>query len=332
MENIMSININASAIINNLITNNYYQFSSTKRSVKFNEDADATRSNASEFRHALKMLKQMDTTNGVGVNIKNKIEDFVDTYNNFMTSSSAITGSKKLDKYMKKMDSLFDKYEDELKSIGITRSANKKLKFDKTNFSEVTSAQIEAVFGKDKSFLSDAIKYTKSIANIAEESLNTPVNTLTTTTIALSAANSALAQSGSGLAATTKMLSNAEYTIDNQNILVSYLNNFVTNYNQTHTNAQSATLNSTENSYISLMQSATSNASASLICIGITANADGSLSFDEAIASSADIATIESLFGSSASSYGSVINNYSEKLFASLVKADSSGLNINYYA
>lgn len=328
----MSVNINASAIINHLITNNYYQFSSTKRNVKFNEDADTTRSNASKFKHALKMLKQMDTTSGVGVSIKNKIDDFVDTYNDFMTSSSAMTDSKKLNKYMKKMDSLFDQYENELKSVGITRGANKKLKFDKTNFSEVTADQIQAVFGKDKSFLSDAIKYTKSIANAAEESLNTPVNTLTTTTITLSAANSALAQSGNSLAAAAKILSNAKYTVSNQNVLVSYLSSFVTNYNQTQTNAQAAVLDSTENNYIRLMQSATSNASATLSSIGITANTDGSLSFDETIASGADVNTMESLFGSSASSYGSVINNYSEKLFASLVKADSSGFSINYYA
>lgn len=328
----MSVNINASAIINHLITNNYYQFSSTKRNVKFNEDADTTRSNASKFKHALKMLKQMDTTGGVGVSIKNKIDDFVDTYNDLMTSSSAMTNSKKLNKYMKKMDSLFDQYENELKSVGITRGTNKKLKFDKTNFSEVTADQIQAVFGKDKSFLSDAIKYTKSIANAAEESLNTPVNTLTTTTITLSAANSALAQSGNSLAAAAKILSNAKYTVSNQNVLVSYLSSFVTNYNQTQTNAQAAVLDSTENNYIRLMQSATSNASATLSSIGITANTDGSLSFDETIASGADVNTMEALFGSSASSYGSVINNYSEKLFASLVKADSSGFSINYYA
>ena len=39
----MSITINASAILNNLTANNSYAFSSTKRIVKYNSDADETR-------------------------------------------------------------------------------------------------------------------------------------------------------------------------------------------------------------------------------------------------------------------------------------------------
>ena len=51
-----------------------------------------------------------------------------------MSSASGITGSKKLTKYMDKMDSLFSEYEDSLKSLGITRTSTNKLKFDTTKF------------------------------------------------------------------------------------------------------------------------------------------------------------------------------------------------------
>ena len=50
----MSITINASAILNNLTANNSYAFSSTKRIVKYNSDADETRQSASSLKHKLR--------------------------------------------------------------------------------------------------------------------------------------------------------------------------------------------------------------------------------------------------------------------------------------
>lgn len=327
----MSININASVIINNLTANNYYQFSSAKRTTLFDSNADTAKSDASSLKHALRTLKNFDVSEGTGIRTQNKIEDFVNSYNDLISSSSNITNSKKMDKYLKKMDKLLSEYEDSLKDIGITRTASKKLKFDKTNFSEISTEKINAVFGKEEHFVTDGIKYVKLIGTAAEESLNTPVNVLTTTTISVSASNTALAQSGNRLSNVANSLLHTQYTNDNRAALVSYLSQYVTSYNQTQSDTSTASLNSTETDYISRIQSATSNAKDSLSAIGITANADNTLSFDETKASAADVNTIQALFGST-SSYGAAINNYSEKLFASLVKADASGLNINYYA
>lgn len=55
----MSITINASAILNNLTANNSYAFSSTKRIVKYNSDADETRQSASSLKHKLRSLKMI---------------------------------------------------------------------------------------------------------------------------------------------------------------------------------------------------------------------------------------------------------------------------------
>lgn len=328
----MSININASVIINNLMTDNNYRFSSTKRTIKYNEDADAARNCATDFKKALRSLKQIDTSLGPVNATKNKIKDLVSSYNDFMTSASSINDSKKMDKYLKKLDSLFDNYSSELKSIGVTRASNKKLKFDETNFSEVTTKQLDAVFGKDKSFINDAVKYTKSIYRTAGDSLNVPVNALTSTTISLSASNSALAQSSGTLASHMQKFFSLDYTESNRESIVSYLKEYVENYNNTIAKSASATLNSTESSYINILKKASADNSSDLSTIGINVSDTGTLTFDEAAASAAEPAFVQALFGNSSASYGSLVKNCSENLFASLVNADSSGLSINYYA
>ena len=103
----MSITINASAILNNLTANNSYAFSSTKRIVKYNSDADDTRQSASSLKHKLRSLKDIDTSDGPTARTQNKIKSFVNTYNDLMSSASGITGSKKLTKYMDKWTACF---------------------------------------------------------------------------------------------------------------------------------------------------------------------------------------------------------------------------------
>ena len=58
----MSITINASAILNNLTANNSYAFSSTKRIVKYNSDADETRQSASSLKHYRYVPKDRSVT------------------------------------------------------------------------------------------------------------------------------------------------------------------------------------------------------------------------------------------------------------------------------
>lgn len=327
----MSITINASAILNNLTANNSYAFSSTKRIVKYNSDADETRQSASSLKHKLRSLKDIDTSDGPTVRTQNKIKSFVNTYNDLMSSASGITGSKKLTKYMDKMDSLFSEYEDSLKSLGITRTSTNKLKFDTTNFSDVTSTKLDAVFGEDEHFVSDSIKYAKAISSAAQQALNTPENVLGTTTISVSAGNTALAQSDQLLATATKNLYLTDYASVQAQTLVTYLKNYTEQYNNTLQNHTSADLNSTENGYLNAMKNATQNVKNQLLPVGITVTDDGTLSFDETAVSSENIENVKNLFGSS-SSYGTIIKGYAEKLFSSLVQADSSDLNIDYYA
>ena len=226
-----------------------------------------------------------------------------------MSSASGITGSKKLTKYMDKMDSLFSEYEDSLKSLGITRTSTNKLKFDTTNFSDVTS----------------------TISSAAQQALNTPENVLGTTTISVSAGNTALAQSDQLLAAATKNLYLTDYASVQAQTSVTYLKNYTEQYNNTLQNHTSADLNSTENGYLNAMKNATQNVKNQLLPVGITVTDDGTLSFDETAVSSDNIENVKNLFGSS-SSYGTIIKGYAEKLFSSLVQADSSDLNIDYYA
>jgi flagellar capping protein FliD len=115
--------------------------------------------------------------------------------------------------------------------------------------------------------------------------------------------------------------------------IVSSIKNFIDSYNETIKNAQSGTSNTTEDDYVRLIKEATANNSDKLSSVGITSGSDGALSVDDDTLRNASKATLSELFDeSSSASYGSSVNTYSQKLFSSLIKADSSGLNVNYYA
>ena len=86
-----------------------------------------------------------------------------------------------------------------------------------------------------------------------------------------------------------------------------------------------------ESEWWALKEIWTQNVKNQLLPVGITVTDDGTLSFDETAVSSDNIENVKNLFGSS-SSYGTIIKGYAEKLFSSLVQADSSDLNIDYYA
>ncbi|MDU2211815.1 MAG: hypothetical protein E7E18_11250, partial [Eubacterium sp.] len=133
------------------------------------------------------------------------------------------------------------------------------------------------------------------------------------------------------LAAATKNLYLTDYASVQAQTLVTYLKNYTEQYNNTLQNHTSADLNSTENGYLNAMKNATQNVKNQLLPVGITVTDDGTLSFDETAVSSDNIENVKNLFGSS-SSYGTIIKGYAEKLFSSLVQADSSDLNIDYYA
>ena len=207
----------------------------------------------------------------------------------------------------------------------------KGLGFGKKNGDILDESKIEKKFSMPDESVSRLEEILKDISSAAQQALNTPENVLGTTTISVSAGNTALAQSDQLLAAATKNLYLTDYASVQAQTLVTYLKNYTEQYNNTLQNHTSADLNSTENGYLNAMKNATQNVKNQLLPVGITVTDDGTLSFDETAVSSDNIENVKNLFGSS-SSYGTIIKGYAEKLFSSLVQADSSDLNIDYYA
>jgi hypothetical protein len=333
MEIIMSVNLNLTTVVNNLTTNNSYRYSYNRTNKIYNEDAADMVTYSSDFRHALKKLENIDTDEGATASTKTKINSFVNSYNELISSYSGVSGSKKLTKTMDKLNSLIDEYSDKLKAVGVTQSTGNKLKFDTTAYAEATSDELAAVFGKDSTFLSDAIKYTKKAGNLAQANISTSEIAPATATISLSASASALAQSSGKLTTNVQNLLRLQFADTADETIVSSIKNFIDSYNETIKNAQSGTSNTTEDDYVRLIKEATANNSDKLSSVGITSGSDGALSVDDDTLRNASKATLSELFDeSSSASYGSSVNTYSQKLFSSLIKADSSGLNVNYYA
>jgi flagellar capping protein FliD len=333
MEIIMSVNLNLTTVINNLTTNDSYRYSYNKTNKKYNEDADNMVTYSSDFRHALKRLANIDTDEGATASTKTKINSFINSYNELMSSYSGVSGSKKLTTTMDKLNSLIDEYSDKLKSVGITQSTGNKLKLDTTTYAAATSEKLAAVFGKDSTFLSDAIKYTKKARSLAQDSVSTSEVIPESATVTLSASASVLAQSSGKLTANVQNLLRLQFTNTDDESIASNIKKFIDSYNDTINNAQSGTSNSTEGDYVRLIKAATANNSDKLNSVGITADSDGALSVDDDKLRDTSKDTLSELFDAAdAASYGSEISSYSKKLFASLIKADSSGLNVNYYA
>jgi hypothetical protein len=333
MEIIMSVNLNLTTVINNLTANNSYRYSYNRTEKKYNEDADNMVTYSSDFKRALKKLANIDTDDGATASTKTKINNFINSYNELVSSYSGVSGSKKLTKTMDKLNSLIDEYSDKLASVGITTTTGNKLKLDATTYASATSEKLAAVFGKDSTFLSDAIKYTKKAGTLAKDYVSTSEITPASSTITLSASASALAQSSGKLTSNVQSLLRLQFASANEDTIVSNIKNFIDSYNDTIKNAQSGTSNSTEDDYVELLKKATTNNSSKLDSVGITASSDGTLSVDEDKLGTASKDTLSALFDAADSaSYGSSVNTYSQKLFSSLIKADSAGLNVNYYA
>ena len=82
------------------------------------------------IRRAVKNLGSYDYDDGEGSELMNKVQAFVNTYNNYMDSGKEMDNDQ-IDRYMSKLKKLTREHESELSEIGITRMSSGKLKVDK---------------------------------------------------------------------------------------------------------------------------------------------------------------------------------------------------------
>ncbi len=104
---------------------------------------------AKALRAAIKDLKQ---------NVSKESEDslvevsaFLNTYNNLMDATKGVS-DREVKSVKRKMNSLMDKYANQLEKMGITRTSSGKLEIDKDTFEKTDIDDLKEVFSKDTNF------------------------------------------------------------------------------------------------------------------------------------------------------------------------------------
>ena len=103
------------------------------------------------IRRAVKNLGSYDYDDGEGSELMNKVQAFVNTYNNYMDSGKEMDNDQ-IDRYMSKLKKLTREHESELSEIGITRMSSGKLKVDKEKLQDTSRYWVGKVFSDEAEY------------------------------------------------------------------------------------------------------------------------------------------------------------------------------------
>lgn len=113
------------------------------------------------IRRAVKDLGSYDYDEGEGSELMNKVQAFVNTYNNYIESGRGMDDDQ-MDRYMAKLKKLTKEHADELSEIGITRMSSGKLKVDKEVLKDTSRYWVGKVFSDDAEFGTQVEKVMKN--------------------------------------------------------------------------------------------------------------------------------------------------------------------------
>ena len=113
------------------------------------------------MRRAVKDLSKYDYDDGEGSELMNKVQAFVNTYNNYLDSAKEM-GDDQMSRYRNKLEKLTKEHADELSEIGITRTSSGKLKVDKEKLQDTSRYWVGKVFSEDAEYGSQVDKVMKN--------------------------------------------------------------------------------------------------------------------------------------------------------------------------
>lgn len=102
-------------------------------------------------RRAVKELNDYDYDEGEGTELMNKVQAFVDTYNNYIDSAKGMNDDD-VNRYMSKMKKLTKEHASELEDIGITIQSSGKLKLKKKDLQDTSRYDVGQLFSKDAEY------------------------------------------------------------------------------------------------------------------------------------------------------------------------------------
>lgn len=126
------------------------------------------------IRRAVKELGDYDYDDGEGGELMNKVQAFVNTYNNYIDSAKEMDDSN-VNRYLSKMKKLTKEYADELEDIGVTIQSSGKLKVNKKNLQDTGRYQVGVLFSSDAEYAQMTDKQMKQTYRMyLRKNLNVP--------------------------------------------------------------------------------------------------------------------------------------------------------------
>lgn len=103
------------------------------------------------IQRAVKDLGEYDYEEGEGSELMDKVQAFVNTYNNYVDSAKGMNDDQ-VSRYLSKMKKLTKEHADELGEIGITIQSSGKMKIDKKKLQDTGRYQVSVLFSKDAEY------------------------------------------------------------------------------------------------------------------------------------------------------------------------------------
>lgn len=103
------------------------------------------------IQRAVKDLGGYDYDDGEGSELMDKVQAFVNTYNNYVDSAKGMN-DENVSRYMSKMKKLTKEHADEFGEIGITIQSSGKMKIDKKKLQDTGRYQVSVLFSEDAEY------------------------------------------------------------------------------------------------------------------------------------------------------------------------------------
>ena len=320
----MGYNISFSHIYDSISTGNTYSVSRKQRKQFTDDDAVSLGNRAKDLRDKCRALAKSDYSSGASTNIMTKFAKFIDSYNKLLDESAGST-DRTVKKQLGNMKKLIEDNEAALKKAGIDIKDDGKLKVNSEVLSTLTSSsKLKSLFGESNSFITTFQKYSDKIYNrLKFQTVGKDVSI--TCNVSLTDDRRTQALKAGALFSSFNVLSSMDYSDDNRNSIIDKINSYITDFNNYLTDED------TDNSSISQITAINSAFRESLSGIGITVNADNSLSLDNNIINNSPMADIKALFAKD-NPYAGKTADALLNLFSDIAGASTEGLSVNFTA
>lgn len=328
----MSFNVSRSYILNSLNqTGNSYRIR-TKKTKEFEDtNAISVSKKCKDLINRCHALFKSDYSTGASTSVMTKMAKFIDSYNKLVDSSSE-TNNSTLNSQLKKMKECITENASDLKKIGISFKDDK-LVIDKDKLTKQKSGRkMEELFKGNPSFINSMKKYAETAyKSLKNQTVDTEVPAYNKIELTGTASNCALTVNNVNSILST--FSKPDYTDSIKPILVTLSRIYAVHYNKlldSFSNYNSEASDE-EKEHIKNITDSTLDNSDILGLIGITVSeSDNKLQYDNDTLEAASTDQFEAVFKHS--SYSDCVMNNTRELFASLVKAGHTDINVNEYA